>query len=200
MKKTARLFSGPMWKPKSTGPYHEDRNVYRWLEEVNPKKEITQKSVWIGTGAVIGVAFGTWAIFKIHNYNRKERPFTLNAENTKARKAKEITLGWWQEEYWKKGDAIYLPTASQSDWFGDSPSDWPVERSLAFLDDDEWWENFESSRPRGWVNVLPQVLSEFSIKKKSVEASEDEEEGEEDEEAGEEEKKKILSLSLLITY
>jgi len=140
------------------------------------------------------VALATWAILKIRNYNRKERPFTLNAENTKARKAKEIALGWWQETYWKKGDAIYLPTPSQSDWFGDSPSDWPVERALAYLDDDEWWEKFETGRPRGWVNSLPEVLSVMGVKKRSVEGEEEEEE---DEEEGEEEEEESDSFFLL---
>jgi len=197
MKKTAKLFSGPMWKPKSTGPFHEDRNHYRWLEDLQPHRRVPNKKILMGIGVITGLAFITWSFEKIHNHNRKERPFTLNAENTKARKAKEIAMGWWQETYWKKGDAIYLPTASDSDWFGDSPSDWPVERALAYLDDDEWWDNFEATRPKGWVNILPDVLSIFNVKKKSVESAEEEEEGEEEGEEGEEEEEAKDSFFLL---
>jgi len=175
-----------MWKAKSTGPFFEDRN-HRWVNYEHPNTD--PKKLLIGIAAVCGAGASLWGFFKIRGFNRKDRPFTLNAEATKARKAHEITMGWWQEQYWKKGDPIYLPKPSQSDWFGDSEADWPVERSLAFLDDDEWWENFEQSKPTGWINILPEAFKIFQVKKKSVEGGDEAEEEEEDEEGEEEEEK-----------
>jgi len=153
-----------------------------------------EKKVLIGCGIVIGAAIAASGMLQIHGYNRPERPFTLEAEATKARKAKEIALGWWQETYWKKGDAIYLPSASQSDWFDDSPADWPVEKALAYLDDDEWWEEFEQTRPRGWVNIIPEAFSILQIKKNSMAPADDEEEEAEGEaeEGGDEEENLFL--------
>lgn len=183
MKLTRKLFSGPMWKNIENGPFHNSRNIYPYVFDttyLTNKKKLSLKS-----GVVILVGLGLFSAFQIFLV-RKEGRFTKNDEYVKARKAKELSLGWWQERYWKPGNAIYLPKSKDSDWQADnSPADWPVEKALAHLDNDEWWDKFESTRPKGWINILPQVFNVFKIKRNSMEASEDEdEEGDESEKSG----------------
>jgi len=140
----------------------------------------------INSAFVVAAGLGLFGFIQYAFVNH-ENKFTMTDEFTKARKAKEISLGWWQDHYWKKGNPIYLPSAKNSDWADDnSPSDWPVEKALANLDNDEWWEKFESNRPRGWVNILPQVFNVIKIKKNSMESAdeEDDEQGDEEESGG----------------
>jgi len=178
MKYTKKIFSG-IWRNPESGPFHNSRNIYPYIYEAN--HPTNKKNLALKIGGVIVAGLGLFGFFQEVLISNEGGKFTLRDEFVKARKAKEISLGWWQDRYWKKGDPIYLPKAKDSDWNEDnSPADWPVEKALANLDNDEWWEKFESNRPRGWINVLPQVFNVIKIRRNSMESSE------EDDEAGDE--------------
>lgn len=183
MKQSFKLFSG-MWKNIENGPFHNSRNIYPYI--FDNTHLVTGKSIALGSGTIVALGLGLFGFFQVALVD-KENKFTMNEDFTRARKARELELGWWQDRYWKKGDPIYLPKAKNTEWIEDNaPCDWPVEKALARLDDDEWWDKFESNRPRGWVNVLPQVFNVIKIKKNSMESSEDEddEQGDEEETGG----------------
>jgi len=189
MRKTSKLLSG-MWKNVETGPFHNSRNIYPYIFDTTYLTD--RRRLWLRTAMVVGAGLSLFGFVRTFVTNH-ENKFALGNDWESAAKAKQLSMGWWQEKYWKTGDAIYLPLSRDSDWEDDnSPADWPVDRALAHLDNDEWWEKFESTRPRGWVNVLPEVFNVFKIKKNSMEGAEDEEDedaaGDEEEGEGEAER------------
>jgi len=184
MKISRKLFSGAMFKNLEEGPFHNSRNIFPYIFET---KKTDKKKILMGVGLVFCagvVVFGGMQYFLVQH----DEQYTLEPEYMQTSKAKELAMGWWQDRYWKSGDPIYLPKAKDSDYINDnSPSDWPIEKALSYLDEDEWWENFESTRPRNYLNILPSVFNVFKIQKNSMEGATDEEdeEGDEEEKSGE---------------
>jgi hypothetical protein len=183
MKQSKKLFGGLFRNPE-TGPFHNSRNIYPYVFDTT--YQTSRRKLLLGSAAVVGAGlllFGTFQATLIGEGGK----FSLGDEWTNARKAKELSMGWFQEEYWKRGDPIYLPKSKDSDHIDDnSPIDWPIEKALANLDSDEWWDKFESTRPKGWINVLPQVFDVMTIKRNSMEGEEDEDEEGEEAEGGSE--------------
>jgi len=181
MKNTKKLFSG-MWKNPETGPFHNSRNIYPYV--FDNTFQTGKKSLALKALAVVGLGFG---LFHLSNNTlmREGDKFSMNDDFTNARKAKEISMGWYQDRYWKSGNPIYLPKSKDSDYIEDnSPADWPIEKALANLDSDEWWEKFETTRPKGWINILPQVFDVIKIRRNSMESEEDEDQQGEEAEGG----------------
>ena len=181
MKLTKKLFSG-IWKNPEHGPFHNSRNIYPYIFDTTYLN--SSKKLIMNCGLVVAAGLGLFALTQATLVTSEHQ--TMEPEFVKARKAKEIAMGWWQERYWKPGDAIYIPKSQDSDYIPDnSPADWPLEKALANLDNDEWWDKFESTRPKGWINVLPQVFDVIKIKRNSMESSEDEDDDAEGSEEGE---------------
>lgn len=185
MKQTLKKLGGGFYKPKYTGPYHNFRNHFGPQRGIYDDEDPpNSKDVAFGVALVAAGGLVTWGALKAYNYDKRGR--TVSSESKKLRNAKKLSMGWYQHNYWKKGSPVYLPKPNDAEHGGDSPCEYSVERSYAFLDDDEVWEKFEEARPEGWVNVLPEEFGAPELKLVSMEVEDEDEEDDEDEDEEEE--------------